>query len=165
MTIRGFAEVPGYCLAAVANNQLALVRAAVEKNEVNVDDFFDWQGPGSKTVHRTLSQVAAYHGCVETLQYLLAKGASPNIVSPADGATLLHCACEGASPNCQDVIQLLLDAGADKDATDHLLRKPVDLLLSVVNGSKQNAGHPVCGEHVPRQVANGAGPPGTQRAP
>ena len=158
MAIPVFAEGPGHCLAAVANNQLALVRAAFEKNEVNVDEFFDWQGPGTKTVRRTLSQVAAFHGCVETLQYLLAKGASPNVASPADGATLLHCACEGASPNCQEVIQLLLDAGADKDATDNLRRKPVDLLLSVVNGTKQNSDHPVCGEHVPRQVAHRAKP-------
>ena len=55
MAIPGFVEGPGHCLAAVANNQLALVTAAFEKNELNVDDFFDWQGPGTKTV-RPLSK-------------------------------------------------------------------------------------------------------------
>jgi hypothetical protein len=138
-------------LAAVASNQISLLQTFLAPG-VDVNAFHAEQISGQQ---RTLLHVAAFHGCVEVLEYLLGAGADPNIQSPSDACSPLHAACEGASARCYEAIELLLKAGANKEATDQRGRQPIDLLLTTANPGSDapvEAAQGSCGMHVPREV-------------
>jgi ankyrin repeat protein len=144
-------------LAALALDQVDALARALERSSMPLDAPLEWRGgntssqaaQGGGGQQRTLLGLAAHHGALNVLAALLAAGANPCAVSPADGFTPLHCACAGASSKTYEAIQLLLSAGADKDALDAFGRKPVDLLLCVVEaaqaGSSDGEVRIVCG--------------------
>lgn len=115
----------------VVGDQLALVRNAIECRKVPVDILLEFRTPEDKSASpklRSLSMIAAYHGCLEVLAYLLSAGCNPNLAAPDDGSTPLHCAAAGRSPKTAEVIALLLHSGAARDVVDHAGKLPVDLL-------------------------------------
>ena len=111
-------------LAAAASNDLQTVRWLVERESVPVDCSADWLVPDSSGVNngvksgadgrgvngdgagrkqlertrRTPLMVAASHGGLEVLSYLLRAGADPNARSEdAERCTAMHCAASGGS--------------------------------------------------------------------
>jgi len=109
---------------AAANDDTAAVRLSVEMEGVHVDAFAR-QADGAL---RTPLMAAATTGAALAMTYLLANGADPTVASPTDGATALHCAAAGGSPGSSGVIAMLLAAGADRGAVDHLGRRAADVL-------------------------------------
>ena len=87
-------------LAAAASNDLAQVRWLLERENVPVDFMGDWYaeprngGKGLERQRRTPCMVAASHGSLEVLLYVLQMGADPNLRSEdEDRCTAMH---EGA---------------------------------------------------------------------
>ena len=142
-------------LAAAASNDLKTVRWLVERESVPVDCSADWLVPDSSGVNngvksgadgrgvngdgagrkqlertrRTPLMVAASHGGLEVLSYLLRAGADPNARSEdAERCTAMHCAASGGSAMSAEAIRLLLLFGADRTAADAYGRLPVDVL-------------------------------------
>ena len=144
-------------LAAAASNDVAATRWLIEHERVHVDELGDWFGcpdvatSGSarhaksaslKRKRRTPLMVAATHGSVDALSYLLRAGADPNCRSDDDEkATALHCAASGGSAMSVDCVTALLRFGADGRALDGFGREPADVLPrnasrhDVVNGT------------------------------
>ena len=142
-------------LAAVVDKQLEIVAKAVDGKEVGVNQFLAWPAKGQEkgtSVQRTLLQVAAHHGCIDILEFLVARGADPNVQSSTDGYTALHCACDGASPRCREAIDLLMKAGGNTELVDIQGKRPVDLLLSAIQTSPAASGPVACGQHVADEV-------------
>ena len=137
-------------LAALALDQVDALARALERSPMPLDALLEWRGEAAgggaagaqqqQQQQRTMLGLAAYHGSLNVLSALLAAGANPTTVSPTDGFTPLHCACAGASSRTYESIQQLLSAGADKDALDNKGRKPVDLLLCVMEQAAQSGG-------------------------
>ena len=148
-------------LAAAASNDLATTRWLLEREGVPIDLRGDWfapetptNGPGEannnnannatgalRRKRRTPLMVAAAHGSLDVLSYLLAAGADVNARSDDDErCTGMHCAASGGSSLAADAIALLMRFGADSGALDARGRAPVDVLppssggISVVNG-------------------------------
>lgn len=131
-------------LAAAASNDVAATRWLIEHERVHVDELGDWFGcpdvatSGSakhaksaslKRKRRTPLMVAATHGSVDALSYLLRAGADPNCRSDDDEkATALHCAASGGSAMSVDCVTALLRFGADGRALDGFGREPADVL-------------------------------------
>lgn len=135
-------------LAAVSSNDVVAVRDALMrwKNDRVSEKMEDWDldakdvifvHPKQGTLGRcaqvrkgwTLSHLAAYHGCLETLGFLISAGADvTSETADGDRLTPLHCAAAGGSPKSAEVIGLLLQCGADKEAKDARGRRPADLL-------------------------------------
>lgn len=81
------------------------------------------------TGDRTPLMMAAQHGCVEIMAYLLQEAlADPNIRAPGDGSTALHCAAAGGSVRTLEAIGLLLNCGGDREVLDAAGRRPLDVL-------------------------------------
>ena len=136
-------DAPPRCspiLAAVALDQVDALAAALADARLPLDGFLEWRGAdgssGAPPQQRTLLSIAAHQGALNVMAALLAAGANPRAASPGDGSTPLHCAAAGASGKTFEAIQLLLSAGADKDALDAAGRKPVDLLLGVMEAAQ-----------------------------
>ncbi|XP_023314366.1 ankyrin repeat domain-containing protein 27-like isoform X1 [Trichogramma pretiosum] len=72
---------------------------------------------------RTCLHVAALHGQVAVVDYLLNRGAKTSLAD-ADGATALHCA---AARGHQNTLLMLLHAGADPNAQDSRGNTPLHL--------------------------------------
>jgi len=64
----------------------------------------------SDQVHDVMS--AAYSNDVQKLRALIESGASPNLVHPVGGNSLLQAACAG---NALDAMRYLLESGAEPD--------------------------------------------------
>jgi hypothetical protein len=142
-------------LAAVVDKQLEIVANAVDGEEVGVNQFLVWPAKGKEkdtSVQRTLLQVAAHHGCIDILEFLVARGADPNLQSSTDGYTALHCACDGASPRCREAIDMLMKAGGNTELVDHQGKRPVDVLLAAIQASPTAPGQIACGQHVAEEV-------------
>ena len=143
-------------LAAAASNDVAATRWLIEHERVHVDELGDWFGctdvatSGSakhaksaslERKRRTPLMVAATHGSVDALSYLLRAGADPNSRSDDDEkATALHCAASGGSAMSVDCVTALLRFGANGRALDGFGREPADVLPrnarhDVVNGT------------------------------
>ncbi|TVU33962.1 hypothetical protein EJB05_15781, partial [Eragrostis curvula] len=94
-----------------------------------------WHGRSKAYEPRTPLMVAAACGSAAVVDLLLGLGClDVNRRPGVDGATALHCAASGGSPNAPAVVRALLAAGADRDVPDSAGRVPAD----VVN----NAHHP-----------------------
>ena len=103
----------------------------------NVRTFVSWKAPDSSSAaKRTLLHIAAAKGSSAAVAALLQLGADANAVGD-DGATPMHCACQGLAPpdGLSEVISILLASGAQKEARDQLGRRPLDLLLAHVRGA------------------------------
>ena len=147
-------------LAAAASNDVAATRWLVEHERVHVDQMGDWFAPDVvpatpatrslsgatrsaplERKRRTPLMVAATHGSVDALSYLLRAGADPNSRSDDDEkATALHCAASGGSAMSVDCVTALLRFGANGRALDGFGREPADVLPrnarhDVVNGT------------------------------
>ena len=145
-------------LAAAASNDVAATRWLIEHERVHVDQMGDWFAPqggaaesnasttaiGNKhssleCKRRTPLMVAATHGSVDALSYLLRAGADPNHRSDDDErASALHCAASGGSAMSVECITTLLRFGADGKALDGFGREPADVLP--VNGAQHDGG-------------------------
>ena len=87
--------------------------------------------------------IAALHGSLDVLSYLLQAGADPNMRSEdEERCTAMHCAASGGSAMSIDAIKLLLLFGANRSATDAYGRQPVDVLpaMTQVNGGGSGSG-------------------------
>ena len=134
-------------LAAAASNDVAATRWLIEHESVRVDELFDWFAPDVATCataakiasraksaslerkRRTPLMVAATHGSVDALSYLLRAGADPNCRSDdEEKATALHCAASGGSAMSVDCVAALLRFGANGRALDGFGREPADVL-------------------------------------
>ena len=134
-------------LAAAASNDLHTVRWLVERESVPVDCSADWLVPDSNIKsnqphdssglskkqlerrRRTPLMVAASHGGLEVLSYLLRGGADPNARSEdGERCTAMHCAASGGSAMSAEAIRTLLLFGADRTVADAYGRLPVDVL-------------------------------------
>jgi len=131
-------------LAAVSSNDVRAVREAVDRARGHVEGNFDvdakdviFVNPKHGALGRcaqvrkgwTLVHLAAYHGALETIAYLLSLGADgTSITQDGDELTPLHCAAAGGSQKAAEVIGLLLQCGADKETKDAHGRRPADLL-------------------------------------
>lgn len=122
-------------LAAAASNDLAQVRWLLERENVPVDFMGDWYaeprngGKGLERQRRTPCMVAASHGSLEVLLYVLQMGADPNLRSEdEDRCTAMHCAAAGGAALSTDAIKTLLLFGADRNARDTYGRVPADCL-------------------------------------
>lgn len=76
---------------------------------------------------RTCLHLYSHHEEIQAVSWLLEHGASVH-AQIADGRTPLHLAAE--RNNNTTVVQLLIDAGADMEATDTVEKKPIDYALS-----------------------------------
>jgi hypothetical protein len=137
-------------LAASASNDLAQMRWLIERQSVPVDFMGDWYaeqrngGKGLERQRRTPCMVAASHGSLEVLLYLLQMGADPNLRSEdEERCTAMHCAAAGGAALSTDAIKTLLLFGADRNARDVYGRVPADCLPSTTsdpNGASDNGG-------------------------
>ena len=160
-------------LAAAASNDLHTVRWLVERESVPVDCSADWLVPDSSGVksgvdgrqlertRRTPLMVAASHGGLEVLSYLLRAGADPNARSEdSERCTAMHCAASGGSAMSAEAIRLLLLFGADRTAADAHGRLPVDVLPGVGAGQNGSAGGGMSGRSSFLGVGQNGGEPG-----
>jgi len=98
-------------LAAAASNDLQGVRWLVEREAIPLDMIGDWcvktpwfvpESRGAvknlERKRRTPTMIAALHGSLEVLGYILQAGADPNVRSEDDERfTAMHCAASGGS--------------------------------------------------------------------
>jgi len=132
-------------LAAAASNDLAQVRWLLERENVPVDFMGDWYaeprngGKGLERQRRTPCMVAASHGSLEVLLYVLQMGADPNMRSEDDErCTAMHCAAAGGAALSTDAIKTLLLFGADRNARDTYGRVPADCLPGTTSEANFN---------------------------
>ena len=133
-------------LAASASNDLAQVRWLIERENVPVDFVGDWYaeprngGKGLERQRRTPCMVAASHGSLEVLMYVLQMGADPNMLSEdEERCTAMHCAAAGGAALSTDSIKTLLLFGANRNARDTYGRVPADCLPTTTTmGSETN---------------------------
>jgi len=130
-------------LAASASNDLAQVRWLIERENVPVDFVGDWYaeprngGKGLERQRRTPCMVAAAHGSLEVLMYVLQMGADPNMTSEdEERCTAMHCAAAGGAALSTDSIKTLLLFGANRNARDTYGRVPADCLPTTTMGSE-----------------------------
>ncbi len=70
---------------------------------------------------------AVSRGHVDTVIFLLNKGADPNARDPHDASTVLHLACESAE---YEIVKLLLKAGASKSSVNDAGLTPLETTVS-----------------------------------
>jgi ankyrin repeat protein len=81
---------------------------------------------------RTLLQLAVTFSAGRCSAALLQGGADPNLKSPTDGKTALHCAClKGLSPASINLIAYLLRHGGNVSIPDFSGSIPTDLLIKM----------------------------------
>ena len=103
---------------------------------------------------RTPLMIAALHGSLEVLSYLLQAGADAHTRSEDDErCTAMHCAASGGSALSTEAIKMLLLFGADRGAVDAYGRQPVDVLPALNNTA------PAAPVPVPGRLPSGASPP------
>jgi ankyrin repeat protein len=68
---------------------------------------------------------AAFSACPESVDFVLSKGANPNIVTPK-GETALTISI---SKNQYEIVQKLIEKGADADQKDSNGLKPIDFAI------------------------------------
>lgn len=135
-------------LAAAASNDLSGVRWAIEGEGSPLDLQADWYAPvavgGEERLERkrrTAAMVAAMHGSLDVLGYLLECGADPSAVSDDEEQwTALHCAASGGSAAAVDAVRMLLAYGANRNAVDAFGRSPADVFPGAGGPSDQQLG-------------------------
>ncbi|KAK0605062.1 hypothetical protein LWI29_022397 [Acer saccharum] len=122
-------------LELTASDDLYGFRTAIEEEGHRIDEPGLWYGRriGSRKMgfeERTPLMIAALFGSKVVVNYIIETGCvDVNRACGSDGATALHCAAAGGSPNSAEVVKLLLDASADVDSVDANGRRPVDLIV------------------------------------
>lgn len=132
-------------LAAAASNDLSQIRWLIERENVPVDFMGDWYaeprngGKGLERQKRTPCMVAASHGALEVLLYVLQMGADPNKRSEdEERCTAMHCAAAGGAALSTEAIKTLLLFGADRNARDMYGRVPADCLPGTASDMNAN---------------------------
>lgn len=116
-------------LALLQDEPGALGAACPPLKESTIDKHFSWHD-GACFQARTLLQLAVTFGASRCSAALLQAGADPNLKSPTDGKTALHCAClGGVSPASINLIAYLLRHGGNVAIADFSGSIPTDLLL------------------------------------
>jgi ankyrin repeat protein len=109
----------------------ALGAACTPLNESTIDKYYDWND-GTCFQARTLLQLAVTFSAGRCSAALLQGGADPNLKSPTDGKTALHCAClKGLSPASINLIAYLLRHGGNVSIADFSGSIPTDLLIKM----------------------------------
>lgn len=132
--------LPESSLLALLNDQPIALQVSPCSSALNA--LYIWV-EGDTLQARTLLQLAAAMGAMHCASALLQAGASPNIVSPTDGRTAMHCAC-GADPSLysSELVAMLLRHGAQVSITDACGNQPSDLLAQM-NASRY-VGSKIC---------------------
>ncbi|KAK3206542.1 hypothetical protein Dsin_020588 [Dipteronia sinensis] len=121
-------------LELTASDDLDGFRTAIEEEGHRIDEPGLWYGRriGLRKMgfeERTPLMIAALFGSKVVVSYIIGTGCvDVNRACGSDGATALHCAAAGGSPNSAEVVKLLLDASADVDSVDANGHRPVDLI-------------------------------------
>ncbi|KAI9102090.1 hypothetical protein K1719_023600 [Acacia pycnantha] len=122
-----------------ASDDLEAFRKEVEQKGCGINAASLWYGRriGSKKMgweKRTPLMIASSFGSTRVLKYIIETGrVDVNKTCGSDMATALHSAVVGGSHSSLDVVQLLLDAGADADCLDASGNKPVNLIAPAFN--------------------------------
>ncbi|WOL16286.1 hypothetical protein Cni_G25073 [Canna indica] len=123
-------------LELAAFDDLVAFKRAVEDEGYPLDAAAPWYsrslGGGRRMAiqQRTPLMIAALYGSTAVIEYILstrpAEAARP---AATDGATALHCAASGGSPDSLEAVKLLVDASADViDALDASGNRPSDVI-------------------------------------
>lgn len=117
---------------------------------------------------RTAMMVAAAHGSMGAVIYLLQRGADINCRSGDDGFTALHCATASGSLKSGGTVKMLLQLGADPMVRDALGRLPMELIprqfmrVEDEEGRRREVLRRLSEERLAYQHGDGAGsPPGS----
>ncbi|GAQ79317.1 zinc finger CCCH domain-containing protein [Klebsormidium nitens] len=124
-------------LDLAAKDELAAFRYSVLEEGLDVDALYTWYGrrDGSDELlvdQRTPAMVAAEHGGVNVLSFILSSGpVDVNRRSRVDGRTALHFCVAGGSQRAAEAASMLLKAGADRSVKDLAFgRRPLDMIYS-----------------------------------
>lgn len=107
--------VPDLWHAALQMDEPAALRLEIRPGVPlqSLDDFYSWEDEESVQA-RSLLHLAALLNASSCAKALLHAGASPNLRSPTDGKTPVHCACINAgSPQGAVLLASLLRNGGD----------------------------------------------------
>mmetsp|Transcript_3087 Transcript_3087/g.11491 ORF Transcript_3087/g.11491 Transcript_3087/m.11491 type:complete len:209 (-) Transcript_3087:46-672(-) len=136
-------------LAAAASNDLHTVRWLVERESVPVDCSADWLVPDSSGVksgvdgrqlertRRTPLMVAASHGGLEVLSYLLRAGADPNARTMGKEYLKMTPAHWMVFGNKREALKILIDAGADVNAMNTKGETPTDMAWNLPKDTRE----------------------------
>ena len=133
-------------LAAAASNDVPGLRWLIEHEQIDPNFIGDWfdetraagdVSTSSSAKSNNLSRrrqtplmVAATHGSLDALNYLLSLGGCDVAIVSDDTtkSTALHCAASGGSSMSKQCVSVLLSHGADGKALDAFGREPSDVL-------------------------------------
>ncbi|GAB4828086.1 hypothetical protein Ancab_035001 [Ancistrocladus abbreviatus] len=129
------AEDSSILLELAANNDVEGFKEQFQLSASMINEVGLWYGrkKGCRKMvleHRTPLMVAATYGSVDVLKFMLAEcGADVNLCCVPDKCTALHCAASGGSIKAVEVVKLLLESGADPNATDMSGLRPFDVIV------------------------------------
>eukprot|EP00887_Chlorella_sp_A99_P000611 scaffold5.g611.t1 len=123
------AVLPPSVAQAIASDDLAALNDALPPT-LSLHAHYLWLNPKTQQLQlRTLLQVAAHHAAVQVLAAMCEAGVDPNVQSPEDGFTALHCACTALEPAASPrAIGLLIKFGARREVPNSAGRTPCELL-------------------------------------
>lgn len=134
--LRGAGRGPSL-LDLAAKDELAAFRFCVLEEGLDADALYTWYGrrDGSNELlvdQRTPAMVAAEHGGVNVLSFILSSGqVDVNRRSRVDGRTALHFCVAGGSQRAPETASMLLKAGADRSIKELAFgRRPLDMVYS-----------------------------------
>lgn len=115
----------------------AFKREVEEKGyDVNEAGFWYCRKIGSKKMcyeKRTPLMIASLFGSIRVVKYIIETNmVNVNMAIGSENVTALHCAVAGGSKSKFEIVKLLLDAGADVDFLDEVVRQK----LSVANSKE-----------------------------
>ena len=120
-------------MVARPEQQLAFLRNIPREHRLVLSDLLG---------DRTPLMLAAQCGSLPVMDFLLREACvDPDVPSPKDGFTALHCVFFAAAAAeellCEEAVSLLLEHGASRERRDHLGRCPGDLLLLPEGGGQK----------------------------
>ncbi|GFR18340.1 uncharacterized protein TNCT_13501 [Trichonephila clavata] len=108
-----------------------------KNSKFDINFKFKLQIPAIKITETTLLHIAIEcraMPCISMVQYLLNKGADPNIQDSPCSSTPLHEAVVAAGDKNQEVVELLLERGADPNIADSCGQTPLHVDHMFYNG-------------------------------
>ncbi|KAE8724172.1 putative Double Clp-N motif-containing P-loop nucleoside triphosphate hydrolases superfamily protein [Hibiscus syriacus] len=120
-----------------ASNDLDGFKSAIEEGCHDIIESSLWYGKriGSRKMgfeERTPLLIASLFGSKDVVDYIVKSGrVDVNWTYGSDGVTALHCAIAGGSFCSNEIVRILLDAGAETGSLDANGNRPIDLISPV----------------------------------